>query len=132
MAARYNFSAWTIRSIGEEVSLRHVGFTYRSASSSQPRCSATRPAVWIEEVGDVSRVQAEQRDIVLHIPLVEALLTVKVLTIEEVLQDVTESEAAAARGRGKEVERGFNARFGRVLSRRLPDEECLPGRSVAP
>jgi hypothetical protein len=54
------------------------------------------PAVWIEEVGDVSRIQAEQPDIVLHIPLVEALLTVKVLTIEEVLQDISECEAAAA------------------------------------
>jgi hypothetical protein len=39
----------------------------------------------------------------------EALLTVKVPAIEKVLQDVGECEAAAAPGRGKEVERGANA-----------------------
>ena len=45
------------------------------------------PAVWIEEGGDVSRIQTEEPDIALHIPLVEARLTVKVLTIEKVLQN---------------------------------------------
>jgi hypothetical protein len=81
------------------------------------------PAVWIEEGGDVSRIQTEEPDIALHIPLVEARLTVKVLTIEKVLQNVGECEAAAVRGRGKEVERGANACFGQILGHRLPDEE---------
>jgi hypothetical protein len=49
------------------------------------------PAVWIEEVRDVSRVQAANR-IGLHIPLAKVFPTATVSTIEEALQDIREGK----------------------------------------